>query len=122
LTTFLNQAIISVRVSGDIPVQSVYLPLISLFFFLSIFYTFLSFIWFIAAEQLKTRKYAPKFIQNLASKIKNRNLVTFFKESKDDKQVEIETTINYLNNFACFIMVMIMFTSYLTIWLIISAK
>ncbi len=122
MTTFLNQAIISVRVSGDIPVQSVYLPLISLFFFLSIFYTFLSFIWFIAAEQLKTRKYAPKFIQNLASKIKNRNLVTFFKESKDDKQVEIETTINYLNNFACFIMVMIMFTSYLTIWLIISAK
>ena len=39
----MSMGIISVRVASDIPIQSEYLPLISLYFLLGMFYTFLAF-------------------------------------------------------------------------------
>ena len=45
MTSFLTFAVTSLRVSSDIPVQSDYLPLITLYMILSIFYTFIGFFW-----------------------------------------------------------------------------
>ena len=46
MTSFLTFAVTSLRVSSDIPVQSDYLPLITLYMILSIFYTFIGFYMF----------------------------------------------------------------------------
>lgn len=134
ITTFLNLAIISVRVSGDIPVQSDYLPLISLFFFLSILYTFISFIWFVIAENLKIKKYMPVFIQIIANQIqilnkRSRTAPVAKNETNEaaanveipKNDVQLDLIISYLNFFAWLIMLLLMFISYATIWIIISS-
>ena len=46
MTSFLAFIMSSVRISSDIPNQSEYLPLITLYFLLSILYTFIGFMWF----------------------------------------------------------------------------
>lgn len=45
MTSFLTFSVTSVRIAGDIPMQSEYLPLITLYFLLSILYTFLGLTW-----------------------------------------------------------------------------
>ena len=46
MTSFLTFSVTSVRIAGDIPMQSEYLPLITLYFLLSIIYTFLGLTWY----------------------------------------------------------------------------
>ncbi len=53
MTCFLTFSVTSLRVSGDIPIQSEYLPLITLYFLLSIVYTFLGLIWYFFKGILK---------------------------------------------------------------------
>jgi hypothetical protein len=62
INTFLSLGIISIRVSSDIPVQSSYLPLINLFFMLNLLFTFVSFAWFVASDQFRTKKYLPSIL------------------------------------------------------------
>ena len=62
LTVFLSLGINAVRVSSLIPVESNYMPFISVYFFLSMLYTFLAFIWFILAEYFRSKKYLPYFL------------------------------------------------------------
>ncbi len=45
MTSFLTFTVTSLRISGDIPMQSNYLPLITLYLLLSIMYTFMGFSW-----------------------------------------------------------------------------
>ena len=73
MTTFLNMAMISVRVSSDIPIQSDYLPLFSLYFFFGILYTFISFNWFIIANVYRTNNYLPKYLKAFAKCLKYFN-------------------------------------------------
>ena len=73
------------------------------------------------AEQFKTKKYVPKYLQQLANKIKNRNLINLKGEQAAIlKDVEIDIILNHLNYFACFLMVLLMFISYASIWILIS--
>jgi hypothetical protein len=65
--------IISIRVSSDIPVQSSYLPLISLFFMLNILFTFVSFAWFVAYNRFKSEKYLPLFLIKIIDIIFKKN-------------------------------------------------
>lgn len=58
----------SLRISGDIPIQSEYLPLIMLYFVLSMVYTFLSLCWFVLCNYLTTRNIWPKCLLNLAQR------------------------------------------------------
>ena len=117
-------AMISVRVSSDIPIQSDYLPLISLYFFFGILYTFISFNWFIIANSYKTNNYLPKYLKAFAKCLKylsdkisiKRIEVKMIQESK----VETDELINLLNYFAFSCLFLAMFISYLTIWIIIS--
>ncbi len=118
ITTFVNLAIISVRVSSDIPTQSRVLPLISLYFMMSLFYTSISFIWFVVYEQLfTTRKHCCKFIRELN--------VFIYRETK--KQQDEENNNNHtddlklINLFAFILMFLLMFSSYTIIWTIIAS-
>ncbi len=52
MTSFLTLSVNSLRIAGDIPVQSEYLPLITLYNLLSIFYAFLGLLWFILGIML----------------------------------------------------------------------
>lgn len=124
-------AIISVRVSSDIPVQSEYLPMISLYFLLSTFFTFISFNWFVAANYLKSTKNLPKWLGKCATRIKfltrsrqliNSNLNPEIVEPTSNavKRKEIEELVSLLNNLCFTIVFLTMFISFLTIWTIIT--
>jgi len=136
ITTFLNMATISLRLSSEIPVQSEVFPLISLYFMLSIFYTFLSLIWFSICEQFKTRKYVPACFKSLARRFHRQNpqiVIAKPKQNEENneeisqqvasvipaKEIKDEAIISFLNHIACFCMFFMMFISYLVIWLVI---
>ena len=50
MTSLLTFVVTSLRISSDIPVQSEYLPLITLYMILSIVYTLLGFIWYFSLK------------------------------------------------------------------------
>ncbi len=115
VTVFLNLGINSVRVSSLIPLESRFMSLISLYFFLSMLYTFLAFIWFIMAEYLKTRKFFPIFVLKALGKNKI--------ESTDSSNSNIEDNIRVIqmfNNAVLFLLFFVMLLSYLIIWCLIS--
>ena len=86
-----NLAIIAIRVANDIPVQSNYVPMISVYFLLSILYTFISFAWFVIADKLKTKKINST-----------------------------EINITFWNRIVFLIIFNFMLISFLVVWLIIS--
>ena len=125
-------AMISVRVSSDLPIQSNYLPLISLYFSFGILYTFISFNWFIIANVYRTNNYLPKYLkmfakclkyfnQKMLKKLANKIEVNQENKTKSSQENNMETDglINLLNYFA-FSLFLAMFVSYFTIWIIIS--
>lgn len=62
MTSLMTYSVYSVRISNEIPIQSEYMPLITLYFILSIFYTLITFIWHIVKNFLTTNKKWPKFV------------------------------------------------------------
>ena len=105
------------RVASDMPIHSEYLPLISLYFMLGMFYAFLSFNWFVAANVCRTKNYLPNFLKislNFINGFKRNKISTL--ENKD----EIEELVGILNYLTFAFMFVTMFVSYLTIWLIIT--
>ena len=121
-------AVISVRAAGDLPIISDYMPLIGLYFLLSMFYTFLSLIWFAACNSLRTSSSLPKFVKRLALLIKRvkQSILMAFRIRVDmsmyqmTKEKENNDLITILNNIAFIFMFITMFVTYLTIWFIIS--
>ena len=125
-------AIISVRVSNDIPIQSEYLPLITLYFLLSLLYAFISFAWFVYLEDVKSKKNSSQVLVKLLLWIKLKTTGKLIKvkpkndpqqtlESEEKIKSEIEQTIVDLNHIAFMILFLAMFVSFLSIWLIISS-
>ena len=134
ISTFLSLGIISIRVSGDIPIQSSYLPLISVFFILNLLFIFVAFGWFCVSNQFRTKRYLPKFLSwilGIFSKktkalIKNTPLVVLNKidgvqvqddNAKEKKENEIfEMKIARLNSIAFIIMLSFISLSYTCIF------
>ena len=117
-------AIISVRAAGDLPIISDYMPLISWYFFLSLLFTFASFMWFSACNFYRTTGSLPLILKTMAILLLKTKQLIFkcFKVNRVENLAEIgiDRLISALNYFALFIMTLTMFGSYLTIWLIIS--
>ena len=125
-------AIISVRVSNDIPIQSEYLPLITLYFLLSLLYAFISYAWFVYFDDVKSKKNSSQVLVKLLLWIKLKTTGKLIKvkpkndpqqtlESEEKLKSEIEQAIVILNHIAFMIMFLAMFVSILSIWLIISS-
>jgi hypothetical protein len=103
MTILLTIAVYSVRISSDIPIQSEYLPLISLYFFLSILFTFIAMLWFIILNRFATNKKMPKLLmvvtEIMMNIIKRKNKpaqVTPATEEKSDNidEISFESKIN----------------------------
>jgi hypothetical protein len=143
ISTFLSLGIISIRVSSDIPVQSSHLPLINLFFMLNLLFTFVSFAWFVASDQFRTKKYLPSILLKIMDNCYKKKLTKGNKQVNVTKNVydstaekldliyenelsnklnaEIDSNfdifLNAINIIAFFLMFLFMFTSYLYILL-----
>ena len=111
------------RIASQIPIQSDYLPLVSVYFFLSILFTFLSLVWFVTAEFLKNKKFNSKFLIKMTSRfnISNRVLKLKKTQTNTENSTEIsnhlEIDVSLVNKLAFSLMSFSMFVSYLTIWL-----
>ena len=66
LTIFMTFSIYSLRVSSDMPTQSQYLPMVTLFYMLGISYTLLALTWFILVNEWQTKSSMPKWLNCLA--------------------------------------------------------
>ena len=70
MTHFMTLATFSVRSQADIAPQGQFLPMITLYYVLSIMYTFIALIWFIVADHWTTKQNVPKFLVTFAAFIK----------------------------------------------------
>jgi len=86
ISTFLSYGILSIRVSSDIPIQSSYLPLISLFFIMNIVFSFVAFGWFVLVHNFRTKNYMPLFILKTFKRFKNLEQFLFNKSKKNKSQ------------------------------------
>jgi hypothetical protein len=59
MACLLTLTVNSVRVSNDIPIQSDYVPTITIYFVISIFYPFISMFWFVARNHFEKKCYLP---------------------------------------------------------------
>lgn len=150
MTIFLTLAVYSVRISGDLPAQSKNFPWISVYFFLSLLYTLLAFVWFVVLNHFKSTNHlviwlrkkpqgkissSNQFerIENLANQIRESNQ-NCIKCSLCDKCLQSKKKEEYvkkekdkleafglnLNKIAFLILFSLTFLSNLIIWLIVS--
>ena len=79
MTIFMTFSIYSLRVSSDMPTQSQYLPMVTLYFLLGITYTFMAYMWFILANEYQTKGNMPQVFAAFVPYVK-RTLFWIFKE------------------------------------------
>ena len=71
MTILMTYSVYSIRISSDMPVESEYLPLVTLYFMLCIMNTFLAFNWFLIANEFLAKSKTPKLLTCLASRIRS---------------------------------------------------
>jgi len=91
MTTFLTFAVQSLNINNYLPVQSLYIPLISTYFMFSIFITFFSLIWFLIANKFVSKPFLPKPFEKIAKLIQTC-LFCIYPEVKE-KVKPVETKI-----------------------------
>ena len=89
MTSFLTFAVTAVRISGDIPTQSEYLPLITLYMILSMAYTFIGLLVFILIESFLKNKKIPGLFLIIPFCV--RNLFFFRKRYQVNKEDNVQT-------------------------------
>jgi hypothetical protein len=70
MTHFMTLATFSVRSQADVAPQAQFIPMITMYYVLSISYAFIALIWFIVADHLTTKQNIPKFLVAFAAFIK----------------------------------------------------
>jgi amino acid permease len=90
MTSWMTFAVTGLRISGEIPVQSDYLPLITLYILLSILYTFVGFTWFIIANELSKKDHLSSILLKIAFVVKKVLFWIFKDKSKTNKIMEIK--------------------------------
>ncbi len=87
MSCFLTFSVYSLRISQDIPTQSEYLPMISLYFIASILFVLIAFAWFIIENYFKTNLFLPNWLLFLMTNI--QKLIDKFKSVKMKKRTRI---------------------------------
>ena len=77
-----------VRVSSDIPVQSSYLPLISLYFMFSMLFTLTAFVWFSLDYCCRYLAYLPRCVAVVARRLRCIRMPHIVKEKPAPAAVE----------------------------------
>jgi hypothetical protein len=70
MSHFMTLATFSVRSQADQAPQAQFLPMITLYYVLSIMYAFIALIWFIVADHWTTKQNPPKFLVTFSAFIK----------------------------------------------------
>jgi hypothetical protein len=89
MSIFLTYGIYSIRVSSDLPVQSDYLPTISIYYISSILFTVISVFWFYYFNLMQTSNSIPKFFKNFVRALKKLSQKLDKKKPKIQNKVEI---------------------------------
>ena len=124
MTSFLTFSVTAVRISNDIPTQSEYLPLVTLFIMLSMIYTFIGLVFFILIDSFAKMKRIPSFFIWISGlywiERFNKNLVVgAVDENEENETKKFERTLSILNTFFCIILVIFVSVSSIVIWLLI---
>lgn len=129
LTCLLTFTVNSLVVMNDMPVQSDYLPYITIYFMMSVTYPFLSIFWFIYFEDLREKKKLPRsyikvckylivlFEHLKISRCKNIKVSDSSSNKKVSEDDEIEKQLKLLNGFVCILFALLVVVSILFIWL-----
>ena len=84
LTIFLSYAVYALRISADLPVQSEFIPFITIYYIASIFLTFLSMLWFCFLNRMQTKSHIPLLLRKLAILVTNNRILRIvFKNKKN---------------------------------------
>ena len=70
MTGFLTFAVYALRIASDMPIQSDYMPVITIYFLTSITYNMIAFFWFIYRNHVATKNDMPKFLENFGNSLK----------------------------------------------------
>ena len=70
MSTFLTLAVYSLKVSSDFPTESLYFPIISIYFIVGIAHTLLSLIWFTISNYTKEKQAKPYWWINALANLK----------------------------------------------------
>ena len=90
MTVFLTFGVYSLRVSNDLPVQSKYFPMISVYFLVGVLYAFMSIIWFAVANSFLTKNSVPKCLRQIVYLIKRYQSAKTVKQSESKESVKDE--------------------------------
>lgn len=90
MTTFLTFSVYSLRVSGDIPVQSEYLPYVLIYFIFSVLNTLLSLFWFVLANHFLAKTILPKFLIRFGTTLKRILFFLFDEPAKPPPNKEAD--------------------------------
>lgn len=104
MTILMTYSVYSIRISSDMPVESEYLPLVTLYFMLCIMNTFLAFNWFLIANKFLAKSKTPKLLTCLALRIRSVFILNFIKRKTNENSStvspnkdELETQANENN-------------------------
>jgi hypothetical protein len=92
MTTFLTYSVYAVRLSNDLPTQSEFLPLITLYFIVSTFFTLLSMFWFFLCNFILVKGSMPGMILKFCEILRYRS-ISCNCLSKFSKTVPVTTII-----------------------------
>ena len=96
MTSFLTFTVTAVRISGDIPTQSEYLPLVTLYIVLSMIFTLIGMICFILFESFSKNKKIPGFFMVIlfyVKKLINKNKVNTNEKESIQKHSDLSMNI-----------------------------
>ncbi len=139
MTTFLTYGVYSVRIASDLPVQSEYLPMISIYFFFGIIFTLISLIWFLVANYYSSKNEIPSFFIcmsrlkisktvpiKITEQTKNKchqcqlcedcELTKQKEKEKKSHQIYIQSCMQIVNYYALLCISIVMLGTNLTIW------
>lgn len=87
MTTFLTFSVQALNMANFLPVQSLYYPLVSLYFMFSIVGTFFSLLWFWTANNFITKAYLPMALEKV-SKVMKLCLFCLYEKPKEVIKVQ----------------------------------
>ena len=100
MTTFLALAVYSLRVSNDLPVQSEYFSIISIYFFAGLIQAFLSLVWFTISNSWINKLETPRLIDLVVSKVIKESLFKVeYQLDLDRKKTHVENVVKFMNSF-----------------------
>ena len=68
MTVFLTFGVYALKINGDMPTQSEYIPIVSIYFIVSTIYTLISLVWFVIAHYFALKSRIPKPLVFIAEK------------------------------------------------------